>query len=97
MSAPSSNVTLSGNLCSLDALANRIVSFLVQAHAMIIHLKTLDLLVTEVGIVSVVTAQVAIIRRCGTEKDGGGQVIAAIFEELIHLTRYTRLNSHSVT
>lgn len=54
-------------------------------------------LVTEVGTVLVVLAQISIVRRCGTEEDGGRQVITSVFEELVHLTGHTRLNGHSVT
>ena len=55
------------------------------------------LLVTEVGIVCVVSAQVPIIRGCGTEEDGRRQVIASVLEELVHLTGHARLDGHSVT
>lgn len=54
-------------------------------------------LVTEVGVVRVISAQVSIIWRRGTEEDGGRQIIAPFFEKLIHLTGHTRLNGHSVT
>lgn len=55
------------------------------------------LLVTEVGIVLVVSAQVSMVRGRGTKEDGGRQVVSSVFEELVHLTWNTRLNGHSVT
>lgn len=55
------------------------------------------LLVTEVGTVLVVSAQVSIIRWRGTEEDSRRQVVAPVFEELIHLTGNTWLNRYSVT
>lgn len=54
-------------------------------------------LVTEVGTVLVVSAQVPIVGGCGTEEDGGRQVVSAIFEELIHLAGHAGLDGHSVT
>lgn len=45
----------------------------------------------------VVSAQVPIVRGCGTEEDGGRQVVPFVFEELVHLTGDARLNGHSVT
>lgn len=55
------------------------------------------LLVTEVGTVLVVLAEVSIIGGRGTEEDGGRQVIPSIFYILIHLAGHARLNGHSVT
>lgn len=55
------------------------------------------LLVAEVGIVFVVSAQISIIWRCGAEEDGGRQIISSIFEELVHLTGNAGFNGHSVT
>lgn len=56
-----------------------------------------QILVAEVGVVSVISAQVSIVRRRGTEEDGGGQVILSSFEELIRVTGHTRLNGHPIT
>lgn len=54
------------------------------------------LLVAEVGTVLVISAQVSIVWRRGAEEDGGRQVIASAFEELVHLAGHTGLNGHSV-
>ena len=55
------------------------------------------LLVTEVGTVLVVLAEVSIIGGRGTEEDGGRQVIPAVFYLLVHMAGHARLNGHSVT
>lgn len=54
------------------------------------------LLITEVCIVLVESAQVAVVRGRGAEKNGGRQVVAAIFEELVHLSGNAGLNGDSV-
>lgn len=54
------------------------------------------LLVTKVCIVLVESAQISIVRGCGTEKDGRRQVIPSPFKELVHLAGHARLNGHSV-
>lgn len=53
-------------------------------------------LVTKVGTVLVESAQVSVVRGCGAEEDGGRQVIASIFEELVHLSGHARLHGYSV-
>lgn len=54
-------------------------------------------LVTEVCIVLVESAQVAVVRRRGAEEDGRRQVVAAVFEELVHLSGNAWLNGHPVS
>lgn len=54
-------------------------------------------LVAVAGTVLVVAAQVAVIRWRCAEEDGGRQVIAARFAELVHLPGDTRLDGHTVT
>lgn len=110
--APSSNVTLLGNLdrwktvterekkktvvqrlCKV-ACTRRSGSCFVISGAKACMGKLL--LVTKGSIVLVVSAQVSIVRGCGTEEDGRRQVILSLFDELVSLTGHTRLNGHSV-
>lgn len=53
-------------------------------------------LVAEVCTVFVVSAQVSIIWRSGTEEYAGRQIVASRFEVLIYFTRNSRLNGNSV-
>lgn len=54
-------------------------------------------LVAEVSVVCVVSGQVSVIGWCGTEEDGGGQVITSCFEELIHVAGHARFNGYPIT
>lgn len=53
-------------------------------------------LVTEVGIVLVESAQVSVVWGRGAEEDGRRQVVAAVFEELVHLSGHSWLNGYPV-
>lgn len=55
------------------------------------------LLVAEVGVMLVVSAQVSVIGGCGAEEDGGRQVVSSVFEELVHLTGDAGFDGHPVT
>lgn len=56
-----------------------------------------NVLVAEVGVVFVVSAEVSIIRGCGAEEDGRRQVVFPGFEVLVHLPWDTGLDGHSVS
>lgn len=54
-------------------------------------------LVTEVCIVLVESAQVSVVWGRGAEENGGRQVVATVFEELVHLPGHARLNGYPVS
>lgn len=88
--APSSNVTLSGSLWNTRLTGDE------KEKRKDVGGGLVNSLVTEVGTVCVVSAQVSIIRRRGAEEDGRRQVVTAVFEKLIHLSGNAWLNRHPV-